>query len=187
MRLPMRGGAQVAMPYAGELYAGALRLTRHRADAEDLVQETLAKACAAHGQFRPGTNLRAWLQRIMTSTYISGYRKKRRELCLVGARELQDWQPAEAQQRGCTASRSAEETVLGSILDIDVARAMRAIPESLRITVYLAEVEGYSYRDVAAITDIPVGSVKSRLHRGRGRLRQLIAAQQSVPATSRAG
>ena len=133
-------GAQVAMPYAGELYAGALRLTRHHADAEDLVQETPAKAFAAHGQFRPGTNLRAWLQRIMTSTYISGYRKKQRELCLVGASELQDWQPPEAQpgKSGCTASRSAEETVLGSILDIDVARAMRAIPESLRITVYLA-------------------------------------------------
>lgn len=167
---------QVVRPYASVLYLDALRLTRNPADAEDLVQETFAKAFAGFGQFRPGTNLRAWLRRILTNTFISSCRDKQRELQLAGAGA------AGADALRWDRHASAEDEVLRRIPDAQIAAAMRALPAIFRVAVYLADVEGYAYREIAQITGIPPGSVKSRVHRGRTRLRGLLAGQAGIPA-----
>jgi RNA polymerase sigma-70 factor, ECF subfamily len=162
---------QVVAPHARGLYAAALRMTRNPADAEDLVQETFAKAFAAFGQFQPGTNLAAWLHRILANTFITACRKKQREpLAAVLA-------AGDTRARGRALVRSAEDEVVGRLPDVEVAAAMRALPEEFRVTVYLADVEGFGYREIAQITGVPVGSVGSRLHRGRGRLRGMLAAR----------
>jgi len=165
--------------YAARLYRAAFRMTRNRADAEDLVQETFAKAFAASARFRPGTNLNAWLYRIMINTFISGYRKRRGEESLV-VENLVDWQTAVT--RPAADARSAEDDVVGRAIDADVVAAMRALPARHRITVYLADVEGYRYGEIAALTGIPVGSVKSCLYRGRGQLRARLAARAPARA-----
>ncbi len=162
------------VPYLGQLYPAALRMTRNPTDAEDLVQETSYKAYAAFHQFRPGTNLKAWLHRILANTFINGYRKRRREPRQATAGEWQDWQAA-GDPRAVQA-RSAEAEALDRLADSEILRALRDLPEEFRVAVYLADIEGYAYKEIAEIMGTPIGTVMSRLHRGRGRLRDKLAA-----------
>ncbi|HEV2373737.1 MAG TPA: sigma-70 family RNA polymerase sigma factor [Streptosporangiaceae bacterium] len=162
------------VPFLGQLYPAALRMTRNPADAEDLVQETSAKAYAAYHQFRPGTNLKAWLHRILANTFINGYRKRRREPRQSVGTEFADWQ-APTDPLG-PAARSAEAEALERMGDSEVLRALRDLPEEFRVAVYLADIEGYAYKEIAEIMGTPIGTVMSRLHRGRGRLRDKLAA-----------
>ncbi len=162
------------VPYLGQLYPAALRMTRNPTDAEDLVQETSAKAYAAYHQFRQGTNLKAWLHRILANTFINGYRKRRREPRQASGADLQEWQlsgdPLAVQ------ARSAEAEALDRLADSEILRALRDLPEEFRVAVYLADIEGYAYKEIAEIMGTPIGTVMSRLHRGRGRLRDKLAA-----------
>lgn len=168
---------------SAKLYLAAYRLTRNRADAEDLVQDTFAKAIAASAQFRPGTDLGAWLYRIMINTFISGYRKRRRE-DLAARSGPGRWQTATAQAAGC--AESAEELALARMIDPGLAKAMRELPARFRISVYLADVEGLHYREISELTSMPVGTVKSALHRGRGRLRAALAPDATSGSDGRA-
>lgn len=165
-----------ALPYLDQIYGGALRLTRNPADAEDLVQETFARAFTNFHQFEEGTNLRAWLYRILTNTYINTYRKQQRQprRTGAGADELSDWQLAEAASHTSNGLKSAEVEALERLPDSRVNQALRDLPEDFRVAVYLADVEGFSYREIADITDVPIGTVMSRLHRGRRRLRRTL-------------
>jgi RNA polymerase sigma-70 factor, ECF subfamily len=162
---------QDVVPVMGQLYPAALRMTRNSSDAEDLVQETVTKAYAAFGQFRPGTNLRAWLHRILANTFINSYRKRRREPGGAFGAELQDdWQGNA--DRLTQPPRSAEAEALDRLADSDILRALRELPEDFRVTIYLADIEGYPYREIAELTGTPIGTVMSRLHRGRTKLRE---------------
>ena len=161
-----------AMPFLDQLYGAAMRMTRNPTDAEDLVQETLLKGFAAFDSFHEGTNLRAWLFRILTNTYINQYRRKQRQPYQSSADELTDWQLHDAQEHSASAPRSAETEALERLADSDVVEALAAIPEDFRLAVYLADVEGFSYKEIAEIMETPVGTVMSRLHRGRKLLRE---------------
>jgi RNA polymerase sigma-70 factor (ECF subfamily) len=165
-----------AMQFAPQLYAAAMRMTRNPADAEDLVQETFLKAYRAYHTFTEGTNLKAWLYRILTNTYINRYRKLSRRPKEVDLGEVEDLYLYRKVSTAGTreASRSAEEEVLSGFVDSDVKQAIEALPENFRLPVLLADVEGFSYKEISDIMDVPIGTVMSRLHRGRKALQKAL-------------
>jgi RNA polymerase sigma-70 factor, ECF subfamily len=162
-----------ALAHMRHLHLRAARMTRNRADAEDLVQETYALAYASFHQFRDGTNLMAWLNRILTNTFISGCRKRQREPVVSTAR-IEDWQLARVQSHAAEGMRSAEDLALDHMPDASVTEALWQLPDDFRMAVYLADIEGFGYQEIAGIMQCPVGTVMSRLHRGRSRLRELL-------------
>ncbi len=164
-----------AMEHIDKLYAHAMRKTGNRVDANDLVQETYLKAFAAFDQFQQGTNIKAWLHRILENTYINQYRKLQNQPYYSPLEELEDWQLGDAESRTATSSRSAEAEAIDHLPASAVKDALQAIPEDFRAAVYLVDVEGYSYQEVADIMDTPTGTVMSRLHRGRKLLREQLA------------
>ena len=189
---PGRLFEEQALPFMDQLYAAALRMTRNPADAQDLVQETFVKAYAAFRQFEQGTNLKAWLYRILTNTFINTYRKKQREPYHSNVDELEDWQLGGAASTTASAGRSAEAEAIDHLPDSAVKQALQSIPEDFRMAVYFADVEGFSYQEIADIMKTPIGTVMSRLHRGRRMLREqltdyahergLSAAREPEPA-----
>lgn len=162
--------AAEALPYLRPLYTSALRLTGNPADAEDLVQETYTRAYAGFHRFQPGTNLRAWLFRIQANTYFSAYRARRRRPQEISVDSVEV-----AADRRIATSRSAEEIALDQLPDSVVRRALEDLPAPLRMAVYLADVEGFRYAEIAEIMSVPIGTVMSRLHRGRSRLREQLS------------
>ena len=161
------GFANEAMQYAGQLYNAALRMTRNRSDAEDLVQETYLRAYRGYGGFEDGTNLRAWLFRILTNTYINSYRAKQRRPQETELNDVEDLYLYRRISNIESASRSAEDTLFEMFTDDEVKSALEILPESFRLPVLLADVQGFSYKEIAEMLDIPIGTVMSRLHRGR--------------------
>ena len=162
------------LPLLPSLYGAAMRLTRNPADAEDLIQETYLRAFRGFAGFKEGTNLKAWLYRILTNSFINTYRKKQREPQIVeGPDDLDEWYLFD--RIGAQgAEGSAEDAVLDRMPDEDVKRALESIPENFRIPVLLADVEGFSYKEIAEIMDTPIGTVMSRLHRGRKALEKAL-------------
>ena len=165
---------ELAMEHMPSLYTAALRMTRNPPDAEDLVQETYLKAYRAFGSFTEGTNLKAWLYRILTNTYINTYRAKKRR---PEESDIDDLENFYLYRRlggleGATAGRSAEDEVLDHFTETEVKEAIEALPEQFRMAVLLGDVEGFSYKEIAEILDVPIGTVMSRLHRGRRALQK---------------
>ncbi len=161
-----------AMQYAPQLYSAALRMTRNPADAEDVVQETFLKAYRAYDSYQEGTNLKAWLYRILTNTYINKYRKAQRRPNEVELGELQDLYLFKRLGEVSGASQSAEAEALELFVDDDIIAALESLPENFRLPVLYADVEGFSYKEIAEILDVPIGTVMSRLHRGRKALQR---------------
>ena len=175
-----------AMQYTNQMYAAALRYTKDPHDAQDLVQDTYAKAFVAFHQFEPGTNLKAWMYRILTTTFINTYRKDQRRPQISDG-ELEDWQIFSASNHTSDQGRSAEDVALDGIVDLDVRAALAAMPEDFRMAVYLADVEGFSYKEIAEIVGVPAGTVMSRLHRGRKLLRTSLAGYAKERGFNRGG
>lgn len=163
-----------ALPLIDVIYAGALRMTRNPADAEDLVQETFAKAYRAFKSFQEGTNLKAWLFRILTNTFINQYRKNQRGPAVDPTEQIEDWQMARAERHTSGGLKSAETEALENLPNDAISNALASIPEDFRDVVYMADVDGFSYKEIAEIMNTPVGTVMSRLHRGRKLLRELL-------------
>ncbi len=166
--------ADEALAHMGQLRAAATAMTHNPHDAEDLVQETYTKAYASFHQFQEGTNARAWLLRILTNTFISSYRRRQREPVRVSTAGVEDWELAQDRE---AAPRSAEDVALDRLPDSEVIRALKELPSDFRTAVYLADVEGFSYREVADLMHCPVGTVMSRLHRARAQLRGMLRHQ----------
>jgi RNA polymerase sigma-70 factor, ECF subfamily len=178
-----------AIPLCAPLYRRALRMTKDRADAEDLLQDTMMCAYAGFGSFRQGSNLNAWLHRILTNIYVSGYRKKQRRAVQYPTEEITDEQLAANAAHSSTGLRSAEDEALATLPDNRIRAAMHALPEQIRMVVYYADVEGLHYNEIAEIMHSPQGTVNSRLHRGRRQLRSLltdVAEHTSATGTRRA-
>lgn len=163
-----------ALVFVNQIYAAALRYTKDPHDAEDLVQDTYAKAFTSFHQFEEGTNLKAWLYRILTTTFINNYRKDQRRPQQSDG-EIEDWQLADAAFHSSDLGKSAEDEVLENLPDTDIRNALASLPEEFRLVIYYSDVEGYSYKEVAEILEIPSGTVMSRLHRGRKLLRQALS------------
>ena len=172
----------VAMEFMPGLYSAALRMTRNRADAEDLVQETYLKAYRSYGSFTEGTNLRAWLYRILTNTYINNYRAAQRRPEVADVEDVEDLYLYHhlAGDPSAGLGRSAEDEALDRFTDTDVKAAIESLPDSFRIAVLLADVEGFSYKEIAEITDVPIGTVMSRIHRGRKALQKALVDRGST-------
>jgi RNA polymerase sigma-70 factor, ECF subfamily len=169
--------AAEALPLLDELYSGALRYTRNPADAEDLVQETYAKAYANFHQFEHGTNLKAWLYRILTNTYINAYRKRQRRPVEVPADPVTDGEDSDVtlyDRIPETVEAPAEVAALEHLTDDEIKAALASLPEQFRMAVYLADVEGFTYAEIADIMGTPIGTVMSRLHRGRAALHEAL-------------
>lgn len=174
-----------ALPYLDQLYGAAVRMTRNTADAEDLVQETFTKAFTKFHQYRPGTNLKAWLYRILTNTWINTYRRAQRRPQESDDDQVEDWQLAAAAEHTSTGLRSAEVEALEAMPDEAVTQALAELRDEFRMAVYLADVEGFAYKEIAEIMETPVGTVMSRISRGRAQLRQSLArhaAEQGIKA-----
>lgn len=163
-----------ALPLIDQLYGGALRMTRNPADAEDLVQETYVKAFQAFDSFKQGTNLKAWLYRIMTNTYINSYRKAQRQPVQSSAEDVTDYQLLESASHDSTGLESAEVEALKNLPDQNIVEAMNNLSDDYRMAVYYADVEGLPYKEIAEIMGTPLGTVMSRLHRGRKQLREAL-------------
>ena len=177
-----------AIPLCAPLYRRALRMTHNQPDAEDLLQDTMMSAYAGFHSFRQGSNLSAWLHRILTNTYVNGYRKKQRRPVLYPTEEMTDRQLAATAEHCAPGLRSAEDEALNTFPDTAIKAAMQTLPEQFRMTVYYADVEGRQYSEIAEIMATPQGTVMSRLHRGRRQLRGLLAnGDTSTRATRRAG
>ena len=162
-----------ALPLLDSLYAGALRMTRNPADAEDLVQETMLRAYRSFDRFEPGTNLKAWLFRIMTNAYINTYRKRQREPLKVSQDDIEDFDLyQELKNHDPAYSATPESIVLDNLLDSDIIQAIDDLPEQFRMAVILSDLEGFTYAEMADIMDVPMGTVMSRLHRGRKALQK---------------
>ncbi len=167
--------AQEAMQYAPQLFSAAMRMTRNRSDAEDLVQETYLRAYRSYATFEEGTNLRAWLFRILTNTFINSYRSKQRRVQETELNDVEDLYLYRRISGVDVASRSAEDTMFELFTDDEVKQALEDLPENFRLPVLLADVEDFSYKEIAEILDIPIGTVMSRLHRGRKAMQKALA------------
>jgi len=167
--------SQQAMQYAPQLYSAAMRMTRNRSDAEDLVQETYLRAYRSFSTFSEGTNLRAWLFRILTNTFINSYRSKQRRVQETELNDVEDLYLYRRISGVDVASRSAEDTLFELFTDDEVKAALEALPDAFRLPVLLADVEEFSYKEIAEMLDIPIGTVMSRLHRGRKAMQKALA------------
>ncbi|MGQ0848656.1 MAG: sigma-70 family RNA polymerase sigma factor [Actinomycetota bacterium] len=181
-----------ALAFAPQLYAAAVRMTRNPSDAEDLVQETFLKAYRAYGTFEAGTNVKAWLYRILTNTFINSYRRDSRRPHETDLGELEDVYLYRRLRRetATTTSSSAENQLLDGLVESDIKEAIEELPESFRMVVLLADLEGFSYKEIAEILDIPIGTVMSRLHRGRKALQTALwdfARRRGIVAGSETG
>lgn len=168
--------AEQAIPLIDQLFGAALGMTRNRADAEDLVQETFMKAYTKFHQYQQGTNIKAWLYRILTNTYITHYRKAQRSPKRSGGEEVEDWQLAAAASHDEKGLVSAEAEALDNIPSSELRTALESLSEDQRVVVLLSDVEGFAYKEIADMLDIPIGTVMSRLHRGRKSLREGLSA-----------